>query len=189
MATFKQRVDAEYEGRMLVKKSLNYQTLVISQTNATDWGDAAYTLTTKQSGAIILFDKDEATTVTLPAITTARIGTTYTFIETAVSINLRSVVTAYDDDIIVGGLSIGFDGTESGSIDHISKVVANAMVRVKLDGNLADGGGGVGSTFTLTAIGAGNTGSSGGDKTVWALTGHVVNQAADGDGTAFFATT
>ena len=160
---------------------------VIRQTTADGWNDAAVTLTVAQSGALILLDKDEATTVTLPAITSADIGVNYTFVEALASDNLRSIITAYDDDCIIGGFGLHFDGASTdstGTIAFKSIVVGDAIVRFKFDDNLANGGGGVGSTIKLTAIAAGNTGAGGGDKAAWLLTGNVVgvNEAATGAG-------
>ena len=160
---------------------------VIKQTSADGWNDAAYSLTVEQSGALILLDKNEATAITLPAITSDDIGVTFTFLETVASNLARSITTAYDNDYIVGGLSIGFDAADSGATDHVGAVVASAKKTVSFDGDLANAGGGAGSTVTLTAISIGNTAAGGGAKSVWALTGHMVNVANNGTGSAFLA--
>ena len=164
---------------------------VIRQTTADGWNDAAVTLTVAQSGALILLDKNEATTVTLPAITSADIGVNYTFVETLASDLLRSVVTAYDDDCIIGGFGLHFDGASTdatGTIAFKSIVVGDAIVRFKFDDDLNNGGGGVGSTIKLTAIAAGNTGAGGGDKAAWLLTGNVVGVTEAATGAGFVAT-
>ena len=51
---------------------------------------------------------------------------------------------------------------------------------------MANGAGGVGSVVTLTAIVAGNTGSGGGAKLVWAVTGQMFTADPNSDGTAIF---
>jgi len=162
---------------------------VISQTAVV--ASNAISLTVEQSGALVLLDKDEAVTITLPQITAKDVGVTYTFVESLASDNLRSVVTAFDDDCIIGGFSQGFDAgsTDStGTFAHKSFAIGAAVVRIKIDDNLANAGGGPGTHFTCTAIAEGNVAASGGDKAVWLLTGHFVAQAEAGTGAAFLAT-
>ena len=55
----------------------DYRKEVLRQTVFT----TAKTLTTDESGAIILMDKNEATTITLPAITGADIGLLYLIVD------------------------------------------------------------------------------------------------------------
>ena len=73
----------------------NSQREVVRQS---DDDDTAITLTVSQSGALVLFDEDEAYAITLPAITSSDIGVTYEFMETVASDLLRKITTAYDND-------------------------------------------------------------------------------------------
>ena len=108
-------LDIDTSGNITTTGYIADQKRVIRQTTADGWNDGAVTLTTSQKGAIILLDKDEATTVTLPAITASDIGVYYTFIETVASNNARTIVTAYDNDYYVGGLVVGTTPAENGS--------------------------------------------------------------------------
>ena len=156
-----------------------------------DDSDTAITLTVAQSGAIMLYDEDEAYAITLPAITTADIGVNYTFMETIASNNDRTIDTAYDNDYYVGSLvllpsAVWASGTAQDGL--AANIVANAGsdVQITFDDNLANGAGGVGSIVKLTAIVTGNTGASGGAKLVWALTGQMFTSDPNSDGTAIF---
>jgi hypothetical protein len=151
--------------------------------------DTAITLTTQQSGALILLDEDEAYTITLPAITADDIGTTYEILESVASDNLRSVVTAYDNDYYVGGVTNTFDAAKTdGSTGGIAFLTAGGTdTTIKFDDDLANGGGGVGSRVVLTAVLTGNTGAGGGTKLVWAVSGNKIMQAETDTGAAFFA--
>ena len=153
--------------------------------------DTAITLTTAQSGALVLFDEDEAYAITLPAITAADIGVNYTFMETIASNNDRTIDTAYDNDYYVGSLvllpsAVWASGTAQDGL--AANIVANAGsdVQITFDDNLANGAGGVGSLVKLTAVIAGNVASSGGAKLVWALTGQMFSSDPNSDGTAVF---
>ena len=72
---------------------------VLRQSNDSD---TSITLTVAQSGALMLYDEDEAYAITLPAITSGDIGVNYTFMETIASNNDRTIDTAYDNDYYVG---------------------------------------------------------------------------------------
>ena len=150
--------------------------------------DTANTLTTDQSGALILLDENEAYTITLPAITTGDIGVSYTIMETVVSDLLRKVVTPYDNDYLVGGVVNAFDaaGDTDVMIGFVSAGATDTTIVVS-DGNLPNAGGGLGGTVTLTAILAGNIADGGGTKLVWAVTGKKVAQAITDTGAAYFA--
>ena len=163
---------------------------VISQ-NTSFGGGGPHALTVSQSGSLILLDKDEGTALQLPAITAADIGTTYTFVETLASNNLRSVVTQYDDDCIIGGFAMPFDAAlaaDGGHVGHKAIVVGDAIVRLQFDDNATEGGGAVGACITVTAIAAGNTGAGGGDKAVWVVEGQMVAQHEGATGAGFVAT-
>jgi len=163
-----------------------YRKTVLRQTVFT----TATELTVSQSGALILMDKNEATTITLPPITSADIGVTYTFMQTVVSDLLRKIVTKYDNDYFVGGVTNSWDGTKTdGSTGGIAFVSAGGTdtTIVLGDNDLANAGGGLGATVTCTAILTGNTGAGGGAKLVWAVTGNKVAQAETDSGAAFFA--
>ena len=118
-------LDIDTSGNISTTGYIAEQKRVIRQTTADGWNDGAVTLTTSQKGAIILLDKDEATTVTLPAITASDIGVYYTFIETVSSDNARSIVTAYDNDYYVGGLVVGTTAAENGSKCFVPAVSIN----------------------------------------------------------------
>jgi hypothetical protein len=158
---------------------------VIRQTTYTDWNDAALTLTTSANGAVILFDKDEATTVTLPAVTASDIGVQFIFVETVASDNLRSVVTAYDNDYFVGGVQLGTTAAENGAKGFIP--TGGTDTTIKFDDNLANGAGSLGSTVTLTAVLTGNTGAGGGAKLAWLVTGSMGTADDNSTGAAIFA--
>ena len=153
-----------------------------------DDSNTAITLTVAQSGALMLLDENEAYTITLPAITQADIGVHYTFMETVVSDTLRKVVTAYDNDYLVGGVVNAFDaaGDTDVLIGFVSAGATDTTIVVS-DGDLANAGGGLGGTVTVTAVLAGNVESGGGAKLVWAVTGKKVAQAITDTGAAYFA--
>ena len=147
-------------------------------------------LTVGQSGALVLLDKNEATTITLPQITSSDIGVTYTFIETVASDLLRKIVTKFDNDYLVGGVTNSFDGAKTdGSTGGIAfvKTGSTDTTIVLGDDNLANAGGGLGATVTCTAVLTGNTTNGGGAKLVWAVTGNKIAQAETDTGAAFFA--
>jgi len=177
-------LDIDTSGNITTTGYVAEQKRVIRQTTADGWNDGAVTLTTAQKGSIILLDKDEATVVTLPAITSSDIGVYYTFIETVASDNARSIVTAYDNDYWVGGLVVGTTPAESGSKSFVP--AGGTDTTITFDDNLANGMGALGSTVTLTSVLTGNTGAGGGAKLVWAVSGHVGTSDANGDGTAIF---
>jgi hypothetical protein len=161
---------------------------VIRQTTATGWNDSAYSLTISQSGALILFDKDEATTVTLPAITSSDLGTTFAFLETIASNTARKVQSAYDNDYLIGGVALNFDGASTDSTGTYAFIKAGATERaITFDDNIANGAGGVGSVITVTAVLAGNTGAGGGSKFVWAIEGTMVAVAENSGGAQIFS--
>ena len=105
----------------------NSQREVVRQS---DDDDTAITLTVSQSGALVLFDEDEAYAITLPAITSSDIGVTYEFMETVASDLLRKITTATiitlgDDNLANAGGGLG------------ARVVLTAV----LTGNVAASGG------------------------------------------------
>ena len=166
----------------------DYRVEVLRQSSDTD---TAITLTTAQSGALVLYDEDEAYAITLPAITAGDIGVNYTFMETIASNNDRTIDTAYDNDYYVGSLVVlPSAGWASGTAQDglAANIVANAGsdVQITFDDNLANGAGGVGSIVKLTAIVVGNIASSGGAKLVWAVTGQMFTADPNSDGTAIF---
>ena len=161
-----------------------YRCPVLRQTVFT----TARTLSVQESGALILMDKNEATTITLPAITANDIGVTYTFMQTVVSNLLRKIVTAYDNDYLVGGVSNLFDaaGDTDVAVQFVSAGATDTTI-VLGDNDLANAGGGLGANVTLTAVLTGNTEAGGGAKLVWAVSGAKVAQAITDTGAAFFA--
>jgi hypothetical protein len=161
-----------------------YRKEVLRQTVFT----TAIELTVAQSGALVLLDKNEATTITLPPITSADIGVTYTIMQTVISDLLRKIVTKYDNDYFVGGVTNLFDaaGDTDDAVQFVSAGGTDTTI-VLGDNDLANAGGGLGAMVTLTAILTGNTGASGGAKLVWAVTGNKVAQALTDTGAAFFA--
>ena len=166
----------------------DYRQQVLRQS---DDNNTSITLTTAQSGALVLYDEDEAYAITLPAITAADLGVNYTFMETIASNNDRTIDTAYDNDYYVGSLvvlpsAVWASGTAQDGL--AANTIANAAndVQLTFDDNLANGAGGVGSIVTLTAIVAGNTGAGGGAKLVWAVTGQMFSSDPNSDGTAIF---
>ena len=162
----------------------DYRKEVLRQTVFT----TAKTLTTDESGAVILMDKNEATTITLPEIGENDIGVHYCFIQTVVSDLLRKIVTAYDNDYYVGGVTNLFDaaGDTDVAVQFVSAGATDTIITLG-DNNLANAGGGLGAMVKLTAILEGNTESGGGAKLVWAVTGNKVAQATTDTGAAFFS--
>ena len=153
-----------------------------------DDSNTALTLTVAQSGAIMLLDENEAYTITLPAIRFQDIGVSYTIMETVVSDLLRKVVTPYDNDYFVGGVVNAFDaaGDTDVMIGFVSAGATDTTIIVS-DDDLANAGGGLGGTVTLTSVLAGNIADGGGAKLVWAVTGKKVAQAITDTGAAYFA--
>ena len=166
----------------------DYRQEVLRQSDDTN---TARTLTVAQSGALVLFDEDEAYAITMPAVTRDDIGITYSFMETIASNNDRTIDTAYDNDYYVRSLVVLPSGVwASGTAQDglAANIVANAGSDVQLTfhDNLANGAGGVGSIVNLTAVVTGNTGAGGGAKLVWALTGQMFTADPNSDGTAIF---
>ena len=156
-----------------------------------DDSDTSITLKIGQSGALVLLDEDEAYAITLPAISSADIGATYTFMETIASNTDRTIDTAYDNDYYVGSLvllpsAVWASGTAQDGL--AANIVVNAAndVQITFDDNLQNGAGGVGSIVELTAVVTGNTAAGGGAKLVWALTGQMFTADPNSDGTAIF---
>ena len=150
---------------------------------------SATSLTTADSGAYVLFDFDGAYTFNLPPITANDIGTTFTFIETVASDNLRSVVTGRANDRYVGAVANLFDGakTDGSTGGKAVAVIGSNKSTIKFDDNLTNAGGSVGSWVTVTAITTGNTASSSDNTLVWAVQGVMTAVAEGGTGAAFFA--
>tara|TARA_R110000744_G_scaffold131773_2_gene239904 strand:- start:190 stop:819 length:630 start_codon:yes stop_codon:yes gene_type:complete len=181
---FTTNLDIDASGNLITTGHVVGQTRIYRQTTAVGWNDGAYAPTVSQRGSIFLLDKDEATTVTLPAVTSADLGATFTFIETVASNNARAITTVYDNDYFVGGLNVGTTAAENGAVGFI---VAAATDRIlTFDDDLVNGMGALGSHATFTAILTGNVGAGGGAKLVWAATGSVGSADPNGNGTAIF---
>lgn len=178
-------LDVDSSGNVSTTGYVAQQSQILRQTTATGWNDAALTLTVASKSAILIFDKDEATAVTLPAITSANLGVSFTFIETVASDNLRSIVTAYDNDYFVGGVQLGTTAAENGAKGFIP--TGGTDTTIKFDDNLANGAGSLGSTVTCTAILTGNTGAGGGAKLVWLVSGSMGTADDNSTGAAIFA--
>ena len=165
----------------------NSQREVIRQS---DDDDTAITLTTSQSGALVLLDEDEAYAITLPAITSSDIGVHYTFMETVASSNDRTIDTAYDNDYYVGGVHVlptaawGSGTAQDGGVFGLAAGATD--VQITFDDNLANGAGHVGSWVDLVAVLTGNTASGGGAKLVWSVTGNMGTADPNGTGAAIF---
>ena len=165
----------------------NSQREVIRQS---DDDDTAITLTTSQSGALVLLDEDEAYAITLPAITSSAIGVHYTFMETVASSNDRTIDTAYDNDYYVGGVHVlptaawGSGTAQDGGVFGLAAGATD--VQITFDDNLANGAGHVGSWVDLVAVLTGNTASGGGAKLVWSVTGNMGTADPNGTGAAIF---
>ena len=168
---------------------------VIRQTDGTiSWNDGDYALTVSQSGATILFDKDEATTVTLPAITAADIGITYTFVETVASNNARKIITKWDEDNFIGSIvllpsAVWAAGTAQDDLDIFCTADTSQDNTILFDDNETNGAGAVGSKITLTAVVTGNTADGGGDKSVWLVSGYMGTADPNSSGAAVFSHT
>ena len=165
----------------------NSQREVIRQS---DDDDTAITLTTSQSGALVLLDEDEAYAITLPAITSSDIGVHYTFMETVASSNDRTIDTAYDNDYYVGGVHVlptaawGSGTAQDGGVFGLAAGATD--VQITFDDNLANGARHVGSWVDLVAVLTGNTASGGGAKLVWSVTGNMGTADPNGTGAAIF---
>ena len=145
-------------------------------------------LTVAQSGALVLLDKDEATTITLPAVTSSDIGVTYTIMETAASDTARKIVTKYNNDYFVGGVTNLLDSADDTDalVQFVSTGGTDTTINLAKD-DLTNAGGGLGAIVNITAVLTGNTGAGGGAKLVWAVTGNKVAKAKDDTGAAFFS--
>ena len=166
----------------------DYRQEVLRQSDDTN---TAITLTVAQSGALVLFDENEAYAITMPAVTLDDVGITYTFMETIASNTDRNINTAYDNDYFVGSLVVlpsAVWGSGTAQDGLAANIVANAAndVQITFDDDLANGAGGVGSIVNLTAIVTGNTGAGGGAKLVWAVTGQMFTADPNSNGTAIF---
>jgi hypothetical protein len=151
---------------------------------ASDFESNAYTLTRNDTGKVILLDEDAATTITMPAVTTADIGITYTIIETVASDADRTINTAYNNDYWVGGVANLTTAVEAGSKPFV--VAAATNTQITFDDNLQNGAGALGSYVRLTAILAGNTEAGGGAKLVWLVEGAMGTADPNGTGAAIF---
>ena len=154
--------------------------------------NTALDLTVAQSGALILFDEDEEYEITLPSITTAQIGVHYDFLVTVADADgSRKVQAKFDDDLIQGGVFVSFETATATNPTSTKNFIATgaATHAITLDEDLTNGAGGVGSQFTCTAVLAGNTTDGGGDKAVWQIQGHVIQNAENGTGAAIFSDT
>ena len=166
----------------------DYRQEVLRQSDDTD---TAITLTVAQSGALVLFDENEAYAITMPAVTLDDVGITYSFMETIASDTDRNINTAYDNDYFVGSLVVlptAVWGAGTAQDGLAANIVANAAndVQITFDDDIANGAGGVGSIVNLTAIVTGNTGAGGGAKLVWAVTGQMFTADPNSNGTAIF---
>ena len=161
---FSTNLDVDSSGNLITTGHVIGQTRIFRQTTALGWNDTAFSPTILQRGSIYLLDKDQATTVTLPAVTSVDLGATFTFIETVASNNARKVTTTHDNDFFVGGLNVGTTAAENGAVGFI--VAAGTDRVLTFDDNLANGMGALGSHATFTAILTGNTGAGGGAKPV-----------------------
>ena len=153
----------------------------------------AITLTAAQSGATIVFDEGTTYTVTLPAVTAAQVGTHYTFVQTVALTSTKSniIQASADDDLLGGGLNLSFDAAKTdGSTGGLAFIpAAAASHKITLDDDEANGAGGPGSIIHCVAIAA-STGTSGGtDDIVWVVSGTVVAQAENSNGSAIFSDT
>ncbi len=137
------------------------------------------------SGTMYLLDAADETgavTITLPQLSTALVGTTYTFCVTDPSdsgfLIQTGDLTDTTGDMYIGGITLSSDAVSSTSNAPNGRIVApgaNDAV-IHLDGNLANSGGEVGTTITVTAVSA----------TQWYVEGVVVTDDADSNGTALF---
>lgn len=153
-------------------------------------GDAgALTLSTAQSGSVILLDEDNTCTVTLPQVLASDIGAQFTFIESVASNNARSVTTFVHNDKFVGGVQIGTTVVEAGAFGFVAAGADDDVIT--LDDDLVNGAGAVGSVFTVTAVLTGNTSSTDDaagntDALVWAITGSLGTSDDNCNGDAVF---
>ena len=101
---------------------------------------------------------------------------------------MRKIVTPYDNDYYVGGVTNLFDaaGDTDVQVQFVSAGATDTTITLG-DNNLANAGGGLGAMVKLTAVLAGNTEDGGGAKLVWAVTGNKVAQAITDTGAAFFS--
>ena len=151
------------------------------------YDNTALPLTVAQSGALIMLDEDEAYTITLPAITANDLGVTYEFIETVASTNLRKIVTKYNNDYFVGGVTNTFDAI--GDTDDLKTFVSTGGTdtTISFDDDLNNCGGGLGARVVLTSVLTGNTGAGGGAKLVWAVSGNTIAKELADTGAAIFS--
>ena len=152
----------------------------------------ALTLTTADSGALVLLDEDEAYTITLPYITANDIGTTFTFQVTVNSAADRFVTTPIADDFLIGAVQLlpsAVWGATTAQDGLAVTCIANSGVdrAITFDNDLVNGGGSLGSTVTLTAVLAGNVaGVATSAKAVWSISGYLTAFDPNSDGTEVF---
>ena len=164
---------------------------VIRQSSYTNWNDADLALTGTESGYLILLDKDDATTVTLPQITTPMIGTHYTFVQTLASTTVRKVITKFNKDFIGGAVTMlpsavwGASTAQDGLAVQASADPAATRAFTFDDGE-TNGAGGVGSIVTLTAITTGGVADGGDDTFLWLAQGTVFTSDVNSTGAAFW---
>jgi hypothetical protein len=148
------------------------------------------TLDVAESGALVLLDADAVTTITLPRVTASDIGISYTFLESLASDEARKIQCGDADDLLVGGVTLGFDGASTDATGTYAFISTGAAdFAMSFNDDLTNGAGGLGSIVTVTAILTGNTGTGDADKLVWAVEGRMVAQAENSNGSAIFTTT
>ena len=155
--------------------------------------NTAIELTVAQCGALVLLDENQEYTITLPAIEDGNIGCTFEFLETVPSNTARTIVTKYDNDYLIGGVTNTFDavGDTDGLVTFVSTGIASVSDTDKtitlFDDDTDNAGGGVGARVELTAILTGNTTNGGGAKHVWAVTGNAIAKELADTGAAIFS--
>ncbi len=148
-------------------------------------GDA---LTAADSGKLFLLDAaDEtaSTDFTLPQLDTDHIGVTYKFAVTDPTDGAFTITTGdttdTSGDMFIGGvvMAAGQVSSTSNGANGRSVVPGADDNTITLDGNLANGGGELGTVITCTAVSA----------TQWLVDGIVVTDDANSTGAAIFTDT
>lgn len=122
---------------------------------------ATYTLTQAQSGALVLFNKADGATVTLPAAPT--VGTFYDFVVGTTITGSNAVIVTGASCFIAGALSAGIDATTPGTNPGPKYWVMNGSSHTTITMNGTTTGGYIGTHLRYVAV----------SPTVWAVTGNL----------------
>lgn len=112
---------------------------------------ATVTLTTQQSGSLVLFDRAAGITYTLPPATAANTGIFYQFmVTTTITTNAAAVFGATPSDLFVAGSNI--EMLKSGTV-ALNSYSPNGTTNYKISSNGTTTGGVIGDVYTFYCLG------------------------------------